>query len=249
MGQDYSTKRRVQGALLADNALYRRTLAKMVAEASGCLHLTMDVICLLGKSEHKLATEQEEEVLRLLTPITKLYTGKRAVSVVSEGIEMLGGQGYMEDTGVARMLRTSQVFPIWEGTTTVLSLDVLRVLQTRPKAFESWRRRVLSAAQESTPFTAQIKDATETIFKYLKAASGNTKLLTLNARELAFSIGQVHIASVLAQYAQRDPQRYNALLEQYLLDHKPLAGPVEQALSQVENVTKDVSREQIVSKL
>jgi alkylation response protein AidB-like acyl-CoA dehydrogenase len=45
----------------------------------------------------------------------KLYTAKQAIAIASEGIECLGGTGYMEDTGVPALLRDSQVTSIWEG--------------------------------------------------------------------------------------------------------------------------------------
>ena len=53
---------------------------------------------------------------------------RQAVQAASEAIECFGGAGYMEDTGLARLLRDAQVLPIWEGTTNVLSLDVTRLL-------------------------------------------------------------------------------------------------------------------------
>jgi hypothetical protein len=77
-------------------------------------------------------TEEEAALARALVPLAKLTTGKQAVSVMSEVIEVFGGAGYVEDTGVAGLMRDAQVFPIWEGTTNVLSLDVLRAL-TRSK--------------------------------------------------------------------------------------------------------------------
>ncbi|TME52950.1 MAG: acyl-CoA dehydrogenase, partial [Chloroflexi bacterium] len=61
--------------------------------------------------------------------LAKLYTAKQAVAVASEALECFGGQGYMEDTGLPRLLRDAQVLPIWEGTTSVLALDALRVLR------------------------------------------------------------------------------------------------------------------------
>ncbi len=61
----------------------------------------------------------------MLTSIVKLTTGRQAVHVASEVLEAFGGAGYVEDTGLPALLRDSQVFPIWEGTTNVLSLDVL----------------------------------------------------------------------------------------------------------------------------
>ncbi len=67
----------------------------------------------------------ERALLRLVTPLTKLVTGKHAVAVTTELIEGFGGAGYVEDTGLPQLLRDAQVLPIWEGSTNVLSLDAL----------------------------------------------------------------------------------------------------------------------------
>ena len=55
--------------------------------------------------------EGEGALLRLLTPIAKLTTGKQAVVVASEVLEAFGGAGYVEDTGLPRLLRDAQVLP------------------------------------------------------------------------------------------------------------------------------------------
>ena len=54
-------------------------------------------------------------------------TGKLAVPCVSEAMELVGGNGYIEDWPMPRLLRDAQVLPIWEGTTNILVLDALRV--------------------------------------------------------------------------------------------------------------------------
>ncbi len=64
----------------------------------------------------------------MMMPVAKMYTAKRCMEVVSEGLECFGGQGYIEDTGLPGMLRDAQVLPIWEGTSNVMSLDMLRAL-------------------------------------------------------------------------------------------------------------------------
>ena len=61
-----------------------------------------------------------------MTPIAKIITAKQAVQHASEVIEAFGGNGYIENTQIPKLLRDAQVFPIWEGTTNILSLDVLR---------------------------------------------------------------------------------------------------------------------------
>jgi alkylation response protein AidB-like acyl-CoA dehydrogenase len=72
--------------------------------------------------------QDEPLLLRLLTPVMKLTTGKQVVLVLSEVIEAFCGAGYVEDSGLPQLLRDAQVLPIWEGTTNVLSLDTLRAL-------------------------------------------------------------------------------------------------------------------------
>jgi len=69
-------------------------------------------------------------MLRILSPIAKLFTAKDCLKIVSEGLEGLGGIGYLEDSGVPAYLRNAQVLPIWEGTTNVLCWDVVRALKS-----------------------------------------------------------------------------------------------------------------------
>ena len=64
---------------------------------------------------------------RALVPIVKAVTGKLAVPCVSEAMELIGGNAYIEESPLPRMLRDAQVLPIWEGTTNIMVLDALRV--------------------------------------------------------------------------------------------------------------------------
>src|SRR5204862_3090309 len=96
---------------------------------NGALYLTMRMAELLGRMETKTADAGEAALFRVGIALAKLYTAKQAVAIASEAVECFGGQGYMEDTGLPRLLRDAQVLPIWEGTTSVLALDVLRVLR------------------------------------------------------------------------------------------------------------------------
>jgi len=123
---DYAQRRVAFGRTIAEHPLHRRLLEELEAEAAGTMALVLELAGLMGKVEHGTATEDESKRLRALLPIAKLTTGKQAVWGTSEGLEAFGGAGYMEDTGLPRMLRDAQTLPIWEGTTNVLSLDVLR---------------------------------------------------------------------------------------------------------------------------
>ncbi len=127
LAADYARRRKVFGALLVDKPLHTDTLAGIEAEYAGAFCLAFRSVALLGALEHG-GTDTEERLARALVPIAKLTTGKQAVAVASEAIEACGGAGYVEDTGLPRILADAQVLPIWEGTTNVLSLDTLRAL-------------------------------------------------------------------------------------------------------------------------
>ena len=123
----YAGVRDVAGGRLADSPLHRATLGALAVSARAAFALAAHAFALLGRVEVD-GDEAAEAELRLVAPLAKLLTGKLAVACASEYVECFGGAGYVEDTGVPRLLRDAQVLPIWEGTTNVLSLDVLRAL-------------------------------------------------------------------------------------------------------------------------
>ncbi|HVY45768.1 MAG TPA: acyl-CoA dehydrogenase family protein, partial [Minicystis sp.] len=113
LARSYAHKRAQFGAPLADKPLHLETLADMAAEFEGAFALAFEVVELLGREEARELDERGERLLRLLTPLAKLTTGKQAVAVLSEALECFGGAGYIEDTGLPRLLRDAQVLPIW----------------------------------------------------------------------------------------------------------------------------------------
>lgn len=132
LARDYGRRRVAFGAKLEDKPLHVDTLAGLTAEFAGAFQLAFFVVELIGKMETNDANESELALLRLLTPLAKLTTAKQGVHIASEVLEMFGGAGYVEDTGLPALLRDAQVLPIWEGTTNVLSLDALRALARGP---------------------------------------------------------------------------------------------------------------------
>jgi hypothetical protein len=127
----------VVGEPLARKPLHRETLAGLQTEYEAALALTFECLRLLGRVESGVASASDRACLRLLTPVAKLATARQAVAAASEALEGFGGAGYVEDTGLPVWLRDAQVLPIWEGTTNVLSLDVLRAV-AREDALRPW---------------------------------------------------------------------------------------------------------------
>jgi len=114
----YIERRQAFGRPVIEFPLALETMMDLEAEHAGAMLLTFETIDALQRGDDRL--------LRFLTPIAKAVTGKLAVPCVSEAMELIGGNGYIEESPMPRLLRDAQVLPIWEGTTNILVLDALR---------------------------------------------------------------------------------------------------------------------------
>jgi len=113
------------GKPVAEHPLAREVLDQLQAEYAGALALVLEATRAIDAADGGDAAAGK--LLRGLTPLIKLFTAKVAVAAASEAVECLGGCGYIEDWPTPRLLRDAQVLPIWEGTTNILSLDLVRV--------------------------------------------------------------------------------------------------------------------------
>lgn len=129
----YAESRKILGSLLRDNELHTHTLLQMEALYRGCLYMTLDAANWLNQTEKNPEDEESANVLRFVTPLVKAFTAKAAMTIISEALECMGGIGYMENSGMPRLLRDAQVYPIWEGTTNVQALDLRRVFSKKNK--------------------------------------------------------------------------------------------------------------------
>ena len=121
----YIERRQAFGRAVIEWPLAQETFFDLEAEHVAALLLTFETVDCLGKAD--AGDAEAAKLLRVLTPITKAVTGKIAVPCVSEAMELVGGNGYIEESVLPRLLRDAQVLPIWEGTTNILVLDALRV--------------------------------------------------------------------------------------------------------------------------
>jgi putative acyl-CoA dehydrogenase len=83
-------------------------------------------------------TEQERAFRRIAVSVAKFWITKRCPAVVVEALECLGGNGYVEDSGLPRLLRESPLNSVWEGSGNIQALDVLRALQREPQALNAF---------------------------------------------------------------------------------------------------------------
>ncbi|MBM4373963.1 MAG: acyl-CoA dehydrogenase family protein [Deltaproteobacteria bacterium] len=207
LARDYARRRAQFGAPLSEKPLHVDTLAGLQAEFEAAFGLAFRVAQLLGAVESDEASKHEARLLRALTPIAKLTTAKQAVSVVSEAIECFGGAGYVEDTGLPTLLRDAQVLPIWEGTTNVLSLDVLRAV-ARDGAMEAFEEEVTALTSLlQQPRLADLGRHARTTMAQARGWLADTSRRGLletegGARRFALTIGRTLELALLLRHAE-----------------------------------------------
>jgi hypothetical protein len=181
-------------------------MAEMIAETQGAFLLAFRVVELLGLIESGEASGAEQLLSRLLTPIGKLTTGKQAVAVASEALEAFGGAGYVNDTGLPRLLADAQVLPIWEGTTNVLSLDTLRALKQEGvwEAFVGEIRARLGAATDARLRVAveRSEAAVQHAGRWLQENLDRRPQIEAGARRFAMTLGRATELALLVDHAQ-----------------------------------------------
>jgi putative acyl-CoA dehydrogenase len=126
----HARERTAFGKLLIDQPLMRNVLADLALECEAAIALVMR----LARAFDAPGDEIEALLRRLLTPVAKYWVCKRAPAVGAEAMEVLGGNGYIEEGPIARRFRELPLNSIWEGSGNIMCLDVLRALSREPRS-------------------------------------------------------------------------------------------------------------------
>jgi putative acyl-CoA dehydrogenase len=136
---------------------------------------------------------REQALLRLALPAAKYHVCKRTPGFVAEALECLGGNGYVEDSGLPLLFRESPLNSIWEGSGSVQALDVLRALQREPAALDAWLVEVAPARG----FDPRLDSAVEDLLTSL----ADLEEPEFRARRLAERLALVLQGALLVRYA------------------------------------------------
>ncbi len=127
----YTRHRTAFGRRLVEQPLMRAVLADLALESEAAMQLSLR---LAQAFEHQ-DDPRERTWMRLVTPAAKFWVCKRAVELTGEAMEVLGGNGYIDDGVMGRLYREAPVNSIWEGSGNVMCLDVMRAVARDPQAF------------------------------------------------------------------------------------------------------------------
>ncbi len=124
----HTRHRTLGGGPVADKPLMQNVLADLAVESEAATVLALRLAAAVD--------EDEQDLLRVATPLARYWVLKRAQAVAAEAMECLGGDGYVEENGMTRMVRAAAGHVLWEGTSNVAALDVMRATAMQPRAVE-----------------------------------------------------------------------------------------------------------------
>jgi putative acyl-CoA dehydrogenase len=171
----HAAYRRAFGGELIDKPLMRNVLADLALESEAATTLSMRLAAAYDAVPSD-GSERERAFLRIAVPVAKYWVTKRCTPLTVEALECLGGNGYVEESGMPRLLRESPLNSIWEGSGNVQALDVLRAVQREPEALNAFLREVGAARGADHRLDAAIKDML-TEFADLEGIEGRARRL------------------------------------------------------------------------
>jgi putative acyl-CoA dehydrogenase len=182
--------RKAFGAYLIDQPLMRNVLADLAVEAEAATMLAMRMA---GATDRAVRGDERETLLRRIgLAAAKYWVCKRATPHAAEAMECLGGNGYVEDFGMARLYREAPLMGIWEGSGNVSALDTLRAMATRPECIEVLFDELAETAGHDPRLDAHVQR--------LRPELGDPDTIQYRARQVAEDISLALQGSLLVRH-------------------------------------------------
>ena len=187
----HASHRSVFGRELVEQPLMRNVLADLAVESEAA---TIAAMRLARAYDEALAGDEEAQQLkRIANAVLKYWICKRAVAHAGEALECLGGNGYVEESGMPRLFRESPLNSIWEGSGNVQCLDVLRAVVKNPASVEAFANEVGEGAVVEPRLDAFASSLREELM-------GDPETLELRARRVVEKMALALQASLLVRY-------------------------------------------------
>ncbi|RSM56266.1 DNA alkylation response protein [Amycolatopsis sp. WAC 01376] len=184
----HARHRQAFGANLVDQPLMGNVLADLVVESEAATTVGMRLAAATDRPDD----EQEQAFRRLGLAVTKYWVCKRGPSHAVEALECLGGNGYVEESGMPRLYREAPLMSIWEGSGNVAALDTLRAMAKQPESVAAYFAEV----EQASGADARLDDAVGRLRKELSDLSD----IEYRARRLVESMALILQGSLLVRH-------------------------------------------------
>ncbi|MGZ5398707.1 MAG: acyl-CoA dehydrogenase family protein [Nocardioides sp.] len=177
------------GGLLADKPLMQNVIADLAVEAEAATALAVRLAAAVDNAHDP----HEAALRRIALPLAKFWVCKRAPAMVAEALECLGGNGYVEESGLPLLYREAPLNSVWEGSGNVNALDVLRALSREPEVLDAWLTEVGLARGGDARLDRAVVDTLALI--------GDAATLEVSARRLAGRMAACLQGALLVRFA------------------------------------------------
>jgi putative acyl-CoA dehydrogenase len=177
------------GGVLADKPLMQNVVADLQVEVEAATALAVRLAAAVDAADDP----HEATLRRIALPLAKFWVCKRTPGFVAEALECLGGNGYVEDSGLPLRYREAPLNSVWEGSGNVNALDVLRALGREPEALSAWISEVGHARGGDARLDLAIDDTLELL--------GETGAAEVGARRLAGRMAACLQGALLVRFA------------------------------------------------
>jgi putative acyl-CoA dehydrogenase len=165
----HATYRRVFGAVLRDQPLMRAVLADLALEAEAATATFVRLAAAFDANDQSFG--------RIATAVGKFWVCKRTPAVTAEALECLGGNGYVEESGMPRLYREAPLNSIWEGSGNVIALDLVRAMARQPDSVDAFLAELDAAGGADRRL--------DTAVKVLRDEIATADAMDLRARRIA----------------------------------------------------------------
>ncbi|MFG2888788.1 acyl-CoA dehydrogenase family protein [Streptomyces sp. NPDC048248] len=190
----HTSHRRAFGRELDRQPLMRSVLADLAVESEAATLLGMRLAAAVDRSQ--AGDSAEGALRRLALAAGKYWVCKRGSTHAAEALECLGGNGYVEESGMPRLYREAPLLSIWEGSGNVAALDVLRALSKEPAALEAFLAEVETAAGADRRLDAAVAGV-----RKMLGGLADPERAQLMARSLAERMALVLQGSLLVRFS------------------------------------------------
>ena len=220
------------GSLIIDHPLLRRQIMKILVPAEQALALSMLAAKYMDLS--RAGSKEAAQLIRILTPLVKFRACRDAISAARASMETRGGNGYVEEWVNARLVRDSHIGVLWEGTSNINAIDVVRRAIGKAKAHEALHglleEKIAASAELPEAFRQRLRRVVQKSIAFISSAAASPDGERM-ARQAASGLYNAASAVVLAwESAQEHGDPRKLLISRFVLEHRleavdPLSPP------------------------
>ncbi|MEX2157941.1 MAG: acyl-CoA dehydrogenase family protein [Dehalococcoidia bacterium] len=207
----YAAHREAFGQRLDSLPLMQETLVKMCVDVEATATMCFETSSLAGAH----GDERARQLYRIMVPLSKFRGARGGLELASQAVEVMGGNGYIENWPAARQLRDAQCHTIWEGTENIICLDVLRAMRKEQAHHALFDRIDGALAAADHPALAATKDVVAQARRDVQGAvefvtNSADDLRQLHSRRLTGWLSDVAQAALLLEHAAIELRENNS---------------------------------------